>query len=69
MDGPARGSGKPGVSIRAGRCLFESVRPGRIQTGSEDRVDFVRVVWPSGRLTAHGPFDTNQTITIRESEP
>ncbi|MEN8149916.1 MAG: tetratricopeptide repeat protein [Planctomycetota bacterium] len=68
MAGPAGGAGEPGVEIRAGRCWFGDVKPGRIALGDGPRVDFVRVVWPSGRLTAHGPYDANQEVVIRESD-
>ena len=69
MEGSICGPEAPGVEIRAGRCLLANVRPGRVALGDQRRVDFVRVVWPSGRLTAHGPYTANQTITIRESAP
>ncbi len=69
MEGPTCSNLEPGLEIRAGRGIYEGVRPGRILLGDQRRVDFVRVVWPGGRLTAHGPYDADQTITIRESAP
>ncbi len=36
--------------------------------GSESRIDSVVVRWPtSGAITRHGPFETNQEITIQET--
>lgn len=68
MAGPMQGDECPGVEVRAGPCWFEGHWPLRVELGDRERVDFVRVVWPGGRITAHGPYDANQNIVIRESD-
>jgi hypothetical protein len=34
--------------------------------GRQSGVERVSVTWPSGRVDTAGPFDGNQTLTIRE---
>ena len=57
----------PVTVVRAGPCRFSGTWPLRVELGDRDRVDFVRVVWPDGRVTAHGPYDADRDIVIRET--
>jgi hypothetical protein len=65
------------VSVRGGSRLWQVVKTGSSYAsqselpltfglGRQSGVERVSVTWPSGRVDTAGPFDGNQTLTIRE---